>query len=196
MRVLILSIFSRRTIAESLDAFDYAQQTNGVRDSRHRIEHAEMPRLADLKRFRELDVIASTQPMFAYPDTTVLENFAPLLGHDRAKHADNFALWDKTGIRQVFGSDNPVMTLSVLKGVEASVARMTENGDPSGGWYPDGWISAEAAPRHYTSDSAWGTHVNYNRSFCSALLCARLRPYLNIYSNGYCVYTRFAVQKL
>lgn len=160
---ILLHAIGDRAISESLDAFDYAQQTNGVRDSRHRIEHAEMPRIADLKRFRELGVIASTQPMFAYPDTTVLENFAPLLGHDRAKHADNFALWDKAGIRQVFGSDNPVMTLSVLKGIEASVTRMTENGDPPGGWYPDGRISVEAALRHYTSDSAWGTHDDKER---------------------------------
>jgi len=160
---LILHGIGDRAIAESLDAFEYARQINGLRDSRHRIEHAEMPRLADLDRFRKFGVIASTQPMFAYPDTTVLENFSPLLGHDRAQHADNFALWDDAGVRQVFGSDNPVMTLSVLKGIEAAVTRMTETGNPPGGWYPDGRISVEAALRHYTSDSAWGTHDDKDR---------------------------------
>jgi len=154
---LILHAIGDRAISDALDVFDYAQAVNGERDSRHRVEHAEMPRLEDLARFRELGVITSTQPMFAYPDTTVLENFAPLLGHERAQHADNFALWDDAGVRQVFGSDNPVMTLSALKGIEAAVTRMTEAGDPPGGWYPEGRISAEAALRHYTSDSAWGT---------------------------------------
>jgi len=160
---VLLHAIGDRGIAESLDAFEYAQQVNGAVDSRHRIEHAEMPRLADLKRFRDMGVIASTQPMFAYPDTTVLENFSPLLGHHRAQHADNFALWDDAGVRQIFGSDNPVMTLSVLKGIEAAVTRMTEQGTPPGGWYPDGRISAEAALRHYTSDSAWGTHDEAER---------------------------------
>lgn len=160
---LILHAIGDRAISDALDVFDYAQAVNGERDSRHRVEHAEMPRLEDLARFRELGVIASTQPMFAYPDTTVLENFAPLLGHDRAQHADNFALWDDAGVRQVFGSDNPVMTLSALKGIEAAVTRMTEAGDPPGGWYPEGRISAEAALRHYTSDSAWGTHDEAER---------------------------------
>ena len=154
---LILHAIGDRAISDALDVFDYAQAVNGERDSRHRVEHAEMPRLEDLARFRELGVITSTQPMFAYPDTTVLENFAPLLGHERAQHADNFALWDDAGVRQVFGSDNPVMTLSALQGIEAAVTRMTEAGDPPGGWYPEGRISAEAALRHYTSDSAWGT---------------------------------------
>jgi len=55
------------------------------------------------------------------------------------------------------------MSLSALKGIEAAVTRMTEAGDPPGGWYPEGRISAEAALRHYTSDSAWGTHDEAER---------------------------------
>ena len=160
---VMLHAIGDRGIAEALDVFEYAQQTNDPRDRRHRIEHAEMPRLTDLERFKNLGVIASTQPMFAYPDTTVLENFSPLLGHERAQHADNFALWDDAGVRQVFGSDNPVMTLSVLKGIEAAATRMTEAGSPPGGWYPEGRISVEAALRHYTSDSAWGIHDDMER---------------------------------
>ncbi|MEM7276927.1 MAG: amidohydrolase [Pseudomonadota bacterium] len=160
---VILHAIGDRTIADALDAFENAKTTNGARDSRHRVEHAEMPRVADLARFRELSVIASTQPMFAYPDATVLENFTVLLGHDRAKHADNFALWDDAGVRQVFGSDHPVMTLSVMKGIEAAVTRMTDAGNPPGGWYPEGRISVDAALRHYTVDAAWGTHDDQDR---------------------------------
>jgi len=160
---VMLHAIGDRAISQALDAFDYAQQTNGFRDSRHRIEHAEMPRLTDLGRFRELGVIASTQPMFAYPDATVLENFSPLLGHERTQYADNYALFDDASVRQVFGSDNPVMTLSVLSGIETAVTRMTETGTPPGGWYPDGRISVEAALRHYTSDSAWSIHDELTR---------------------------------
>ena len=155
---VILHAIGDRTIAQALDAFDHARTVNGTRDSRHRVEHAEMPRLSDLARFREMGVVASTQAMFAYPDTTVLENFAVLLGHDRAQHADNFALWDDAGVRQVFGSDYPVYTFSVLQGIEAAATRMTEAGNPPGGWYPEGRIPVEAALRHYTIDAAWGTH--------------------------------------
>lgn len=160
---VILHAIGDRAISEALDAFEYANAENGSRDMRHRVEHAEMPRVADLERFRKMGVIASTQPMFAYPDATVLNNFAVLLGHERAQHADNFALWDTAGVRQVFGSDHPVMTLSVLKGIEAAASRMTESGNPPGGWYPEGRISVESALRHYTSDSAWGVDDDEDR---------------------------------
>lgn len=160
---VILHAIGDRTIAQALDAFDFARTVNGARDSRHRVEHAEMPRLSDLARFRDMGVIASTQAMFAYPDTAVLENFSVLLGHDRAQHADNFALWDDAGVHQVFGSDYPVYTFSVLQGIEAAVTRMTEAGNPPGGWYPDGRISVDAALRHYTVDAAWGTHDDQDR---------------------------------
>ena len=160
---VILHAIGDRAISDALDSLEYARKVNGTKDRRHRIEHAEIPRVADLARFRDMNVIASTQAMFAYPDDTVLQNFAVLLGHDRAQHADNFALWDEAGVRQVFGSDYPVMTLSVLKGIEAAVTRMTESGHPPGGWYPDGRISVEAALRHYTSDSAWGIHDEEDR---------------------------------
>lgn len=50
-------------------------------------------------------MIASTQAMFANPDATVLENFAPLLGPERASHADSFKIYDDAGVVQAFGSD-------------------------------------------------------------------------------------------
>jgi predicted amidohydrolase YtcJ len=160
---VILHAIGDRAISDALDAFAYARTANRDSDRRHRVEHAEIPRVDDLARFRELNVIASTQAMFAYPDDTVLQNFSVLLGHDRAQHADSFAMWDNAGVRQVFGSDYPVMTLSVLKGIEAAATRMTESGKPPGGWYPEGRIPVDAALRHYTSDSAWGTHDDAER---------------------------------
>ena len=155
-QVLIHAI-GDKAINMALNAFEHAQKVNGSRDHRHRVEHAEMPKLSDVERFKELVVIASTQPMFANPDATVLENFAVLLGPERAQYADSFSLYDDAGVVQVFGSDYPVMTYDVLRGIEVAVTRMTESGNPPGGWYPKGCISVEAALRHYTVDAAFGT---------------------------------------
>lgn len=146
-----------KAIGEAINAFAFAAKANGGSGRRHRVEHVEVPVLADLGRFRKLGVIASTQPIFANPDATVLDNFEPLLGPERAARADSFSLFDNAGVVQAFGSDYPVFSLSVIEGIAAAVTRMTAEGKPAGGWHPAGRISVEAALRHYTSDGAYAT---------------------------------------
>jgi len=154
---VLLHAIGDKAIAQALDAFGYAQKVNGTTGRRHRIEHAEVPDLPDLKRFHDLGVIASTQPIFANPDETVLKNFDPLLGPKRASHADSFKIFDDAGIAQAFGSDWDNFTFSPMEGIAVAVTRMTADGKPLGGWYPNGRISVEAALRHYTRDGAYAT---------------------------------------
>jgi predicted amidohydrolase YtcJ len=152
-----------RAVSEALNAFEYAGKINGTTGRRHRVEHAEVPRLSELKRFKDLGVIASTQAMFANPDETVLKNFDPLLGPKRAPHADSFKIFDDAGIVQAFGSDWNVFDFDPIKGISVAVTRMTAEGKPPGGWYPAGRISVDAALRHYTRDGAYATFDEQER---------------------------------
>ena len=154
---VLLHAIGDRAINMALNAFEYAAKTNQTSGRRHRIEHAEVPRMSDLPRFKSLGVIASTQALFANPDPTVLQNFAVVLGPERAKHADSFKLYDDAGAVQAFGSDWGVFNFSPLKGIYCAVTRMTPEGTPAGGWYPDGRISVDAALRHYTRDGAYAS---------------------------------------
>jgi hypothetical protein len=146
-----------RAIHMTLDAYESAAKANGTSGRRHRIEHAELPLPADLPRFKALGVIASTQAMFANPDLTTLENFAVVLGPERASRADAFRRFDDAGVVQAFGSDWPVFTMEVLRGIHCAVTRTTTEGQPHGGWYPQNRISAEAALRHFTRDAAYAS---------------------------------------
>jgi len=154
---VMLHAIGDKAINMALNAFEYAAKTNGTSGRRHRVEHAEVPLLADLPRFKELGVIASTQAMFANPDSTVLENFAALLGPERASHADSFKIFDDAGIVQAFGSDWGVFSFAPLPAIYCAVTRMTPEGTPAGGWYPAGRISVEAALRHFTRDGAYAS---------------------------------------
>jgi hypothetical protein len=144
-----------KAVRMALDAYAYARRKNGARDSRHRVEHIEVPSPVDLPRFRQLGVIASTQAIFATPDVTTLTNYAPLLGPKRAALSNNFKQFDDAGARQAFGSDYPVFPMDVIRGIYTAVTRMTPEGTPKGGWYPAGRIGVEAALRHYTRDAAY-----------------------------------------
>jgi predicted amidohydrolase YtcJ len=56
---------------------------------------------------------------------------------------------------QAFGSDWPVFTCEVLKGIHTAVTRQTVEGTPAGGWNPEQRVSVEAALRHFTRDVAY-----------------------------------------
>jgi predicted amidohydrolase YtcJ len=66
-----------------------------------------------------------------------------------------FKAIDDAGAIQAFGSDWPVFSMEVLKGIYCAVARETPAGTPPGGWQPHSRISAEAALRHFTADGAY-----------------------------------------
>src|SRR5690606_28903397 len=50
-------------VRRTLDGYAHARRVNGVRDSRHRVEHIEVIHPDDIPRFAELGVIASMQPL-------------------------------------------------------------------------------------------------------------------------------------
>jgi len=172
---VMLHAIGDKAINMALNAFEYAAKTNGTSGRRHRIEHVEVPLLADLPRFKQLGVIASTQALFASPDATVLQNFAVLLGPERASHADSFKLFDEAGGIQVFGSDWGVFDFSPLKGIYTAVTRMTPEGTPPGGWYPAGRISVEAALRHYTRD---GAYASFDEQIRGTLTAGKLADFV------------------
>lgn len=165
---VLLHAIGDKAINMALNAFEYAAKANGTTGRRHRVEHAEVPRLSDLPRFRQLGVIASTQAMFASPDPTVLQNFAVLLGPDRASHADSFRIFDDAGVMQAFGSDWGVFPFEPLPAIYCAVTRMTPDGTPAGGWYPAGRISVEAALAHFTRDGAYATFDEQERGTLAA----------------------------
>src|SRR5262249_18023428 len=108
-------------------------------------------------RFKLLGVVASTQALFANPDKNTLEVYEALLGPERAARAMAFKALDDAGATQAFGSDWPVCSCDVLKGIYCAVARTTAAGTPAGGWQPQSRIGAEAALRHFTRDAAYAS---------------------------------------
>lgn len=161
-----------KAVRMALDAYALAQKKNGRRDSRHRVEHIEVPHPSDLPRFKQLGVIASTQAIFATPDVTTLTNYAPLLGPKRSALANNFRQFDDAGARQAFGSDYPVFPMDVIRGMYTAVTRMTPDGTPKGGWYPAGRITVEAALRHYTRDAAYAAFMENDAGMLRAGMLA------------------------
>jgi hypothetical protein len=77
---VLLHAIGDRGIDMALTAFERAARANGTSGRRHRVEHVENPRPADLPRFRAGGIVASTQAMFPYPNQNHLGVYVPTLG--------------------------------------------------------------------------------------------------------------------
>jgi predicted amidohydrolase YtcJ len=147
-----------KAIRTALDAYEKAAQVNGTKDARHRVEHIEDVSADDIPRFGKLGVIASMQPLHAYPDDDTLKAWAPNVGPERAQRAWAFHSIQAHGGVLAFGSDWPVVTLSPWEGLQNAVTRQTTEGEPKGGWIPSERISLADAIRGYTLNAAFAGH--------------------------------------
>jgi predicted amidohydrolase YtcJ len=160
---VMLHAIGDRAVDMALTAFERAARANGTRHRRHRVEHLEVARAADLPRFKALGVVASTQATFPYPNANHLGVYVPALGPERARRALAFKAIDDAGAVQAFGSDWPVFSADVLRGIATVVTRTTREGTPAGGWEPSQRLSVEAAIRHFTRDAAWAEGAEAER---------------------------------
>jgi predicted amidohydrolase YtcJ len=141
-----------------LDSYENASRVNGTTDARHRVEHIEDASAADIPRFGKLGVIASMQPLHAYPDDDTLGVWAPRLGAERAQRGWAWNSIQRGGGVLAFGSDWPIVTLSPWPGIQNAVTRQTTEGKPQGGWIPTERISLEEAIKGYTLNAAYAGH--------------------------------------
>ena len=135
-----------------LDVFEAVAKTNGPRDRRDRIEHAQVVAPEDFARFAKLNVIASMQPSH---ETTDMRWAEQRVGPERAKGAYAWATMKKNGVRLAFGTDYPVEVVSPMRGLYACVTRELPDGGPTGGWQPQEKISLDDCMRAYTNGSAY-----------------------------------------
>lgn len=147
-----------RAIRLALDAYEQAARQNGTKDLRHRIEHIEDAAAADIPRFGRLGVIASMQPLHAYPDDDTLKSWAPNVGPERARRGWAWHSIQAAGGVLAFGSDWPIVTLSPWPGLQTAVTRQTAEGEPKGGWIPSERISLADAIKGYTIHAAFAGH--------------------------------------
>src|SRR5262249_35835324 len=74
-----------RAVRAALDAFAYSRRQNGIRDNRDQIAHLELVNPADFRRFRDLNVIANFQLLWAERDDYIVHGTLNYLGPERSQ---------------------------------------------------------------------------------------------------------------
>ena len=120
-----------RAVRVALDAYEAAQNANGVRDSRHQITHLELIDPADIPRFASLGVLPNIQALWAYPDTYITDLTEPKIGPRRSEWLYPFGALKKAGAKLVGSSDWSVSSMDPLQAIQIGVTRQDID-DPAG----------------------------------------------------------------
>lgn len=104
-----------------LSAMERAQKVYKRTNSRHRIEHMELPTLTQMKRMAKLDVLASMQPAFANIAQEEFEKLTEQYGKSRMRFFNPMRSVRDLGVKLVGGSDSPVTPYDPLWGMHCAL---------------------------------------------------------------------------
>jgi len=133
-----------------LNAIERARTLMPHLKPRHGIVHCQITDKSQIMRFKELDVIAYTQPVFIDYDMHVV--------YDRVGKAlaDTSYAWKdylRCGVHQAFGTDCPVESFKPLPGIYCAVTRKDLKG--RGPYLPEQAVSIQDALYMYTAAGAY-----------------------------------------
>ncbi len=135
-----------------LDVYERVAASNGQRDRRFRIEHAQHLSPQAIPRFARLGVIASMQPYHAIDDGRWAER---RIGPERIRTTYAFRSLMDAGATLAFGSDWTVAPIDPLLGLYAAVTRRTLDGANPAGWVPSEKLDVGQTLRAYTAAAAY-----------------------------------------
>jgi len=157
---LAIHAIGDRANSMMLDSFGRIEESNGSRDRRFRIEHAQHVQGADIGRFSKLRVVASMQPYHCIDDGRWA---CGRIGKERTKAAWAIRSLLEAGTTLAFGSDWWVAPIDPLAGIYAAATRRPIDGSHPEGWVPEQKISVRDAVRAYTVGSAYASFQDHRK---------------------------------
>ncbi|WP_127474017.1 amidohydrolase [Microbacterium sulfonylureivorans] len=151
-----------RAVRECLDAVEHAIARNGRGDNRHHIAHIQVVHPEDIPRFRELDVAANMQSLWAALEPQMVDLTLPFLGSPRDAWQYPFGDLLRAGAVLAAGSDWSVSTPDPLAAIHVAVNRIAAPGHEEGeyeAFLPEQAIDLATSLTAYTAGSAWVNHL-------------------------------------
>ncbi len=150
-----------RAVRASLDAVEAARKANGPSDTRPHIAHIQVIHPDDIRRFRDLDVAANAQPLWAAHDDQMDVLTIPFIG-ERWRWQYPFRSLKAAGAVLAMGSDWSVSSANPIWEMHLAVERQAP------GWYagdrgvllPEERLDLVDALAGFTSGSAYVNHLD------------------------------------
>ena len=148
-------------------AYEKAFEAHPRKDPRHGIVHCQITTGRLLQKFRQLGLHGYIQTIFLNYDSRIVES---RVGKERAKDTYRFKTLMDMGCTVSNGSDCPVETPDVMKGIQCAVTRASLDGTRT--FLPDEAFELGEALRSYTSMAAWAAFEERKKGMLKAGMAA------------------------
>jgi hypothetical protein len=144
-----------------LYAFTFAEFQNGKRDSRNSITHLQLVDQKDIKKFKELGVVAVPQPYWFSKDDYYYNIQVPYLGQERADEEYPMKSFFDMGVIVASSSDYPVtIPCNPLKAIQYGITRSEFNTtDSTEVLWPEERVTLEQMIRSFTINGAYANFL-------------------------------------
>lgn len=139
-----------RAVHQVLNAYEKTKDIAAKNGLRNRIEHFQIVKPEDIKKAKEIGIIASMQPIHGVKDRDVADKF---WGKRCKGSAYAWKTVLNTGIPLAFGTDVPVETLNPFYSMYTAVVRHDIGEESS--WYPEERLTLYEAVSAYTKGAAY-----------------------------------------
>ncbi|MBI5710415.1 MAG: amidohydrolase, partial [Candidatus Eisenbacteria bacterium] len=157
----------------TLDAFERAFEGHPHPELRWAIEHAQVVRPEDVRRFARLGVVASMQATHATSDGPWAER---RLGPGRIGWSYAWRRFLDAGVRFADGSDFPIESVNPLLGLYAAITRRDLAGElPEPGWRPGERLTPDEALKSF---SLWGAWLAFREDDLGSLEVGKLADFI------------------
>lgn len=138
-----------------LEAVARAQRRAPRPGMRHSLIHCQITREDQLDRMRRMGIAAHIQPIFLDYDHPMVRD---RVGPELERTSYQWRGMADRGIPYACGSDCPVESFNVMRGICCAVTRRDLAGRPEGGWLPDQALTVAQAVWGFTLGGAWTCH--------------------------------------
>ena len=142
-------------IRRALDGFEAMRAANGVSGNRHHMTHLQLIHEDDIPRFAEMDIGATFQTLWAYPDPAAIELDIPMIGEARTWQMYPLASIHEAGGRLVGASDYFVTDMNPLLAIEVGITRQDPWEDGGDVLNADERVDLDAMLAAYTINGAY-----------------------------------------
>ncbi len=150
---VIMHAIGDKAVSEVLDLCQLLNNENGKRDRRFRIEHAQHIKEKDYERFKNMNAIASVQPVHLKYDAEVVKE---KLSENLVNYTHNYNKLIDLGVTVNFGTDFPIVGINPFENIMLAVTRKTKEGI----FTPQFKISLNDCIKGYTINNAFASFNN------------------------------------